>query len=58
MASHDADFRFMALTDLNAYLTSPSFKDLDDYTQEKVSQSVIQLLNDSQSQIQNLSIQW
>ena len=56
----DADFRFMALNDLFEVLSSNSatFMTSDQHLSQKVSDGIVQALNDKNGEVQNLAVKW
>lgn len=57
MSSVDKDFRFMATNDLMTELQKDSIK-LDDDSEKKVVQSVLNLVGDKNGEVQNLAVKW
>jgi hypothetical protein len=57
MGNIDSDFRFMATNDLFNELQKDDFI-LDASTETKVIDSVLKLLSDSNSEVQNMAIKW
>ena len=55
MSSPDKDFRFMALNDLMNDLQSNSIT-LDDGSERSVGKSFLKLLNDKNTEVQNLTV--
>jgi hypothetical protein len=57
IASKDKDFRYMATSDLLNELQKDNFK-LDSDTERKVSQIVLQQLDDASGDISGLAVKW
>lgn len=57
IASKDKDFRYMATSDLLQELQKESFK-LDVDTERKISQIVLQQLDDASGDISGLAVKW
>jgi cullin-associated NEDD8-dissociated protein 1 len=57
IASKDKDFRYMATSDLLNELQKDNFK-LDADTERKVSQIVLQQLDDASGDISGLAVKW
>lgn len=57
IASKDKDFRYMATSDLLNELQKDNFK-LDTDTERKVSQIVLQQLDDASGDISGLAVKW
>lgn len=55
MSSFDKDFRYMALNDLMSQLSKDAFK-MDERLERKVVTSVLKLLEDKNSEVQNLAV--
>jgi len=57
MVSTDKDFRYMATNDLILELKKPTFR-VDGPTETKMVNSVLKLLEDNSSEVQNLVVKW
>lgn len=57
MNNQDRDFRYMALNDLMNELQKDSFI-LESSIESRVVKGVLQLLNDKNSEVQNLAVKW
>lgn len=57
MNNQDRDFRYMALNDLMNELQKDTFI-LESSIESKVVKGVLQLLNDKNSEVQNLAVKW
>lgn len=57
MNNQDRDFRYMALNDLMNELQKDTFI-LESSIESKVVKGVLQLLNDKNSEVQNLTVKW
>jgi len=57
MVSTDKDFRYMATNDLILELKKPTFR-VDAPTETKMVNSVLKLLEDNSSEVQNLVVKW
>lgn len=57
MSSSDKDFRFMATNDLLNELQKDSIK-LDDDAEKNVVRTLLNLLKDTNAEVQNLAVKW
>lgn len=57
MSNEDRDFRYMALNDLMNELQKDTFQ-MDRTIELKVVRAVLQLLDDKNSEVQNLAVKW
>lgn len=57
MTSSDKDFRFMATNDLLSELQKDSIK-LDEDAEKKVVKTLLNLLKDTNAEVQNLAVKW
>lgn len=57
MSASDKDFRFMATNDLMSELKKDTFR-VDTPTETKMVSSVLKLLEDNNSEVQNLVVKW
>ena len=57
MKSLDADFRYMALTDLTSHLSHESFayQSLDSSIETAIAKQVVELLTDKNTEVKNLA---
>lgn len=56
MKSQDADFRFMALNDLNTELTKEHYVQMDDSTENNTLRQVLALMKDSNTEVKNMAV--
>lgn len=57
MTNEDRDFRYMALNDLMNELQKDVFH-MEPLVESKVVHAVLQLLDDKNSEVQNLAVKW
>lgn len=57
MSNQDRDFRYMALNDLMSELQKDSFI-MEPMIESKVVRAVLQLMDDKNSEVQNLAVKW
>lgn len=58
MSSPDADFRYMALSDLMAETNKDAVSMVDDRTQTMMVQRVLELVRDQNGEVKNMSVKW
>lgn len=58
MASPDADFRYMALSDLMAEAKKDGFNSVDEKTENGTVAKVLELIKDQNGEVKNMAVKW
>ena len=58
MSNEDRDFRYMALNDLMNELQKEGGINMDEAIEGKVIRAVLNLMEDKNSEVQNLAVKW
>ena len=58
MSNEDRDFRYMALNDLMNELQKEGGINMDEAIEAKVIRAVLNLMEDKNSEVQNLAVKW